>query len=153
VVIYKKHNGAVPTATPEELRMLRNTPAVLLLGLLMPLAAFAADTPHVESATAFVHARLAMSAQNLAETRRHLHHVVNCLVAPTDKLFDARAGNPCEGMGTDAGALHDEAPTDARKQELQHALDIAERGVVAKSLETAHVYAEWLADLLQRTQS
>jgi len=133
--------------------MLRTTSHALLLGLLMPLAAFAADASHVETATAFVHARLAMSAQNLPETRRHLHHVVNCLVAPTDKRFDAHAGNPCEGMGSDAGALRDEAPTDARRQELQHAVDIAERGVASKSLETAHVYAEWLADLLQRTQS
>lgn len=125
----------------------------LLFGLLMPFAAAAADTPHVETATAFVHARLAMSAQTLPDARRHLHHVVNCLVAPTDRQFDAHAGNPCEGMGADAGALRDEAPTDARRQELQHALDIAERGLGSKSLDTTHVYSEWLSDLLQRTQS
>lgn len=133
--------------------MFRIAPSILLLGLLMPLAGFAIDGPRIETLTAIVHARLAMAAQTLPDTRRHLHHVINCLVAPDDKLFDGQAGNPCEGMGSDAGALHDEATTDARRQELLHALEIAERGLASKSLETAHVYSEWLSDILQRTQS
>ena len=29
----------------------------------------------------------------------HLHHTLNCLVGPQDKLFDASAGNPCQGQG------------------------------------------------------
>ncbi|MEP7044733.1 MAG: hypothetical protein ABI843_16825 [Dokdonella sp.] len=128
-------------------------PGAALLGLLMPLVAFAAPAPHIETTTALVHAGMAMAAQNLPDARKHLHHVINCLVAADDKRFDAKAGNPCEGMGTDAGALHDEASTDARKLELKRALGIAERGAHSASLDTAHVYAEWLSEVLQRAGS
>jgi hypothetical protein len=75
--------------------------------------------------------------------------VINCLVDPKDKAFDLRSGNPCEGMGADGGALHDEAQTEPQKRELQHALNIAERGSRSTSLDTAHVYAEWLSEILQ----
>ncbi len=55
-------------------------------------------------------------------------------------------------MGS-SGALHDEAKTDALKKELQHAVEIAERGAHSKSLEIAHIYAEWLAEVLQHASS
>lgn len=111
---------------------------------------FAAPAQRIETITAQIHAEMARAADRLTSARSHFHHVVNCLVDPDDKRFDARAENPCAGMGSGGGALHDEATTPAQKQQLQHALEIATRGVRSGSLEAAHVYAEWLSEVLKR---
>ena len=121
----------------------------LILGLAAP-SAFAAPAQRIETITAQVHAEMARASDRLSSARSHFHHVINCLVDPENKLFDARADNPCAGMGSGGGALHDEASTPAQKQQLQHALDIATRGAGSASLEAARVYAEWLSEVLKR---
>lgn len=123
----------------------------VLTGLMMlsPLAASAAGQQRIETITAGVHATMARNADTLQSVRGHFHHVINCIVEPENKLFDARAENPCLGMGSSAGALRDEAKTDALKKDLEHALEVADRGLHAKSLEAAHAYAEWLAEILR----
>jgi len=120
---------------------------------LSPLPASAAEQQRIETITAGVHAAMAKQADTLQSVRGHFHHVINCLVDPDSKLFDARAENPCASMGSSAGALRDEAKTDTLKKDLQHAVDLADRGLRAKSIETAHVYADWLAEILGRASN
>jgi len=123
--------------------------AALMMGTAVPYG-FAAPAQRIEAITAQIHAEMAHAADRLTSARAHFHHVINCIVDPDDKRFDARAENPCAGMGSGGGALHDEAATPAQRQQLQHALDIATRGLRSGSLETAHVYAEWLSEVLKR---
>jgi hypothetical protein len=61
--------------------------------------ATAAGDPAVELKTATTHAGFAAKYETLKEVTLHLHHTLNCLVGPQDKLFDAAAGNPCQGQG------------------------------------------------------
>ena len=110
----------------------------------------AAPAQHIETITAQVHAEMALNADSLNAAHQHFHHVINCIVDPDSKLFELRAGNPCASMGSSGGALRDEAQTETRKKELQHALDIAKRGAASKSMELAKVYAEWLSDVLKQ---
>jgi len=119
--------------------------------LLFASATVAAEpATNIQTTTAFVHAEMALAATNLRDARAHFHHVINCIAdrkggAP----FDAKFADPCDGMGTDSGALHDEATTDADKHKLKRALDVAQRGAATKSTDRAHVYAEWLVSVLQ----
>ncbi len=133
-----------------ENRMFRTPLHIVFLGIFAPLSAFATGQQRIETITAQVHSEMARSADTLPSARSHFHHVINCLVDPDNKLFDLRSGNPCAGMGSSGGALHDEAQTEAQKKELQHALSIAERGSHSSSLEIAHIYAEWLSEILTR---
>src|SRR6185437_11904150 len=68
-------------------------------------AARADRDPAKETATAATHAGLAAKATDLKGTQMHLHHVVNCLVGPKGKGFDAAPGNPCKDQGN--GAIAD----------------------------------------------
>ncbi len=52
-----------------------------------------------ELKTAITHAGFAQKYATVKEVSLHLHHVLNCLVGPKDKLFDKAAGNPCQGQG------------------------------------------------------
>lgn len=52
-----------------------------------------------EFKTAITHAGFAAKYESMKEVTLHLHHVVNCLVGPDDKMFDKAAGNPCQGQG------------------------------------------------------
>ncbi len=124
----------------------------LALLVLLPLSTMATTVgpQHLETTTASIHTGMAMAADTLPIAKSHFHHVINCLVDRDSKLFDVHSDNPCDGMGRDGGALRDEAQTEAQKKELQHALNIAQRGARATTLEMAHVYAEWLAEILQR---
>lgn len=121
----------------------------VMLGASVPLHA-ATPPQHIETITAQVHAEMANHAETIASMHAHFHHVINCIVDPENRLFDLRAGNPCASMGSSGGALRDEAGSDAQKKLLQHALDIAQRGAAAKSMETSRVYAEWLSDVLKQ---
>ncbi len=60
----------------------------------------AAGDPSAELKTAATHAGFAAKYETLKEVTLHLHHAVNCLVGPQDKLFDGAAGNPCQGQGS-----------------------------------------------------
>jgi hypothetical protein len=59
----------------------------------------AAGDPSAELKTAVTHAGFAAKYETMKEVALHLHHALNCLVGPQDKLFDAAAGNPCQGQG------------------------------------------------------
>jgi len=59
----------------------------------------AAGDPSAELKTAVTHAGFAAKYETMKEVTLHLHHALNCLVGPQDKLFDAAAGNPCHGQG------------------------------------------------------
>jgi hypothetical protein len=59
----------------------------------------AAGDPSAELKTAVTHAGFAAKYDMMKEITLHLHHAVNCLVGPQDKMFDAAAGNPCQGQG------------------------------------------------------
>lgn len=52
-----------------------------------------------ELKTAITHAGFAQKYDTMKEVTLHLHHVVNCLVGPDDKMFDKAAGNPCQDQG------------------------------------------------------
>ncbi len=58
-----------------------------------------------ELKTAITHAGFAQKYETQKEVTLHLHHVLNCLVGPNDKMFDTGAGNPCQGQGN--GILSD----------------------------------------------
>jgi len=118
--------------------------------LLAGSAVAAAPQQRIETITAQVHARMALNADSVSAAHQHFHHVINCIVDPDNKLFELRAGNPCASMGSSSGALHDEAQNEAQKKQLQHALDIAQRGAACKTMELAKIYAEWLADVLEQ---
>lgn len=87
-----------------------------------------------EIATATVHAQMAMVAAKKSTAIMHMHHVINCLVGPKSPRFDARAGNPCKGMGT--GALRDIGAAPAVRMKLVQALVRAERAVQARRFST-----------------
>ena len=90
--------------------------------------------PRAERATAAQHAGLAVQSTDLAMTQMHLHHVVNCLVGPTGKGFDAAAGNPCKDQGT--GAISDTMSRHQRS-ELRHALARANAGLTTTDIAVA----------------
>jgi hypothetical protein len=58
----------------------------------------AAGDPSAELKTAVTHAGFAAKYETM-KVALHLHHALNCLVGPQDKLFNAAAGNPCQGQG------------------------------------------------------
>ena len=113
--------------------------SAFLLACALPLAASAADMDATVSRqvdTAAAHAGMALGATDLTMAHRHLHHVVNCLVGPTGESFDAKAGNPCDGMGH--GALVDSQADSATETRLHKALKEAEQGLKTTTLESAH---------------
>jgi len=92
----------------EKMRCLRSALLPMLLGLAFaaPWAlAQSAGNPEAEMKTAMAHAGFAAKADSLDGVTLHLRHVLNCMVGPQDKLFNAGAGNPCQGQGN--GALPD----------------------------------------------
>ena len=79
---------------------------------------FAADMGiGAELKVAITHAGFAQKYDTQNEVTTHLHHVLNCLVGPSGKMFDAGAGNPCQGMGN--GILADIKAKMGEDQEYQ----------------------------------
>ena len=97
-------------------------------------AARAESDPAKETATAATHAGLAAKASDMKATQMHLHHVVNCLVGPKGKGFDAAPGNPCKDQGN--GAITD-TKNSKQKKALQAALAKANAGLKAKDMAAA----------------
>ncbi|WP_449428105.1 hypothetical protein [Rhodanobacter umsongensis] len=121
-----------------------------LLALALPMAAQAADSGGAASkqaATASAHAGMALGAADLKMVHTHLHHVINCLVGPSGKGFDADAGNPCQGMGQ--GAIVDARGDAATEARLHTALSQAEHGVKATTLDGGHADAQKVLNTLQ----
>ena len=122
----------------------------LLLALALPVAAQTAGANGAASkqiTTAGAHAGMAMGAADLATTHAHLHHVVNCLVGPSGKGFDAKAEDPCKGMGQ--GAIVDAKGDAAVEARLHTALGHAEQGLEATTLDAAHADAKKAMESLQ----
>ena len=113
--------------------------------------AIAANDPAVELKTATTHAGFAAKYEALKEVTTHLHHTLNCLVGPQDKLFDAAAGNPCQGQGNgylpDLKAAKGETPA---YYDAWWAAQIAGQAVSATNLDEAktgaHIVNQLLAD-------
>lgn len=122
----------------------------LLLACALPLAVQAADAKAAASrqvATAAAHAGMALGASDRDMVHAHLQHVVNCLVGPSGKAFDAKAADPCKDVGQ--GAIVDakgDATTEAR---LHSALGAAEQGLKATTLDAAHADAKKVMSTLQ----
>ena len=70
-----------------------------------------------EIKTAANHAGYAEKYDSMKEVSGHLHHVLNCLVGPSDKRFDKAAGDPCQGQGN--GILPDIKASMGEDQEYQ----------------------------------
>lgn len=101
--------------------------------------------PNKEMATAATHAGLAAKATDMKMTQMHLHHVINCLVGPNGKGYDAAPGNPCKGQGN--GGIPDSKDA-AQKQLMQNALGKARDGLQQKDLAAAHKFATEAQTLL-----
>lgn len=112
-----------------------------------PAPAAGANDAAKEIATAAAHAGMALGAADLKMAQTHLHHVVNCIVGPSGKGFDAQAGNPCKGAGD--GALVDAKGDAATEAKLHSALADAEQGLRATTVDTAHVHAKSAMTTLQ----
>ncbi|MGB8274362.1 MAG: hypothetical protein WCF16_03720 [Alphaproteobacteria bacterium] len=95
--------------------------------------ALAADAAK-ETATAAQHVGFAAAATVVNTVHEHLHHAVNCLVGPNGEGYDAKAADPCKGMGT--GAIPDTADA-AKKKALESALASAKQGLAANDLAAA----------------
>lgn len=103
------------------------------------------NDPAKEISTAATHAGLAVKADDMKMTQTHLQHVVNCLVGPKGKGFDATPGNPCNGQGD--GAIPD---TKDKKQKatLNQALAKANAGLKTKNVATAKKDATQIQTML-----
>lgn len=125
--------------------------AVAVLILLAAPRSFATGNANKEIATATAHAQMAAVAPNTATAVMHFHHVINCLVGPKGKGFDARAGDPCKGMGN--GALNDLGHVSAVHAKLERALVLSERALHAGNIKAARHDAARLAQVLKAASS
>jgi len=120
--------------------------AMLVAICALPVAQARADAdPVKERATAALHAGLAAAAKDMKTTQMHLHHVVNCLVGPNGKGFDANEANPCKDQGT--GVIPDTKDA-GQKKILRQALAKANAGLKTKSMDTAQKNATQAQALL-----
>jgi hypothetical protein len=115
------------------------------LGFFAPAPAAAADAKP-EIAMAEQHAGYAAGSDKLDMVHTHLHHVINCLVGPGGKTFDAKALNPCKDLGK--GAIPDSDA--AQRKVLQAPLDKARAGLKATKLETAQKDAGEVQAMLKK---
>lgn len=97
--------------------------------------------------TATAHAGMALGADDLKMAHAHLQHAINCLAGPSGEGYDAKAANPCQGMGQ--GAIADARGDAAREAQLQMAVDLARHGVRATTLDAAHEDAQKVMSSLQ----
>jgi hypothetical protein len=99
-----------------------------------------------EVSTAAQHAGLAAGSKELPQVQMHLHHVVNCLVGPKGKGFDATVANPCKDQGN--GAITDTKAA-AGKKKLRLALAKVNTGLKSKTVAAAQKNATQAQDLLK----
>jgi hypothetical protein len=97
--------------------------------------------------TASAHAGMALGATDLKTAHTHLHHVINCLVGPSGKGFDAQEADPCKGQGQ--GAIVDAKGDAASESKLHTALTQAEHGLKSTTLDGAHADAQQVLTTLQ----
>jgi hypothetical protein len=103
----------------------------------------AAGDPSAELSTAVTHAGFAAKYETMKEITLHLHHALNCLVGPQDKLFDPAAGNPCQGQGD--GYLPDQKAAKRENTNQYHevwwAVQIAAQAVASDNMGAAKAAA------------
>jgi hypothetical protein len=102
----------------------------------------AAGDPAAELKTAVTHAGFAAKYDTMREISLHLHHALNCLVGPQDQLFDAPAGNPCQGQGN--GYLPDQKAAKGENDQYHEAWwarQIAAQALAANNLGAAKAAA------------
>jgi hypothetical protein len=121
-----------------------------VLGAMFVSAALAsgvafADGPQ-QVATASKHAGFAAAATDMKDVQKHMHHVLNCLVGPNGKGFDASHGNPCNGQGQ--GAIPETADA-ATKMKLESALTVTRQAVAATDVAAAKKGAADVAGMLK----
>jgi len=126
---------------------------VVAIGSLGVQSTFAADMGMAaELKTAIAHAGYAEKAGAMTEVTMHLHHVLNCLVGPGDKMFDKAAGNPCQGQGN--GIMPDVKKAMGEDQEYQVAWwlahmagDAITMGNMAQAQAAAHIIGVQLTSM------
>jgi hypothetical protein len=95
-----------------------------------------------EIKTAITHAGFAQKADTMKDVSLHLHHVINCLVEPDDKMFNKAAGNPCQGQGK--GIMPDIKAAMGQDQEYQVAwwlAHIADQAITMGNMQQAKAAA------------
>ena len=121
---------------------------MLLLAAALPMLAQETDTAvSKQIGTASAHAGMALGATDLKTAHTHLHHVINCLVGPSGKGFDAQEADPCKGQGQ--GAIVDAKGDAASESKLHTALTQAEHGLKSTTLDGAHADAQQVLTTLQ----
>jgi len=102
--------------------------------------AYANTQAQREISTAITHASLADKMTNVSQVDLHLHHVINCLVGTKGVGFDAKAGDPCLGMGN--GAINDYKGDKVNRDMLKQALEDAQYGLMTKRVNIARNAAD-----------
>ena len=121
---------------------------MLLLAAALPMLAQETDTAvSKQIGTASAHAGMALGATDLKTAHTHLHHVINCLVGPSGKGFDAQEADPCKGQGQ--GAIVDAKGDAASESKVHTALTQAEHGLKSTTLDGAHADAQQVLTTLQ----
>ncbi len=121
--------------------------AIAMLALAVPRPVLAADVAK-EIQTAEAHAGYAVGAADMKTVQMHLHHVVNCMVGPKGKGFDASQADPCKDMGN--GVMPDFKGSKAKRGMLQHALDDARAGLQTTDIAAAKQKATDAQGLLKK---
>ncbi len=110
----------------------------LAIALAYPGAALAQPTREAFDAqveTAVQHAGFSRQAEDFESARRHLGHVLNCIVGEDGEGFDAGWGHPCDGLGqgivVDAEAHPDHADLTAVLRAVE---TLAREGVEAETV-------------------
>lgn len=116
-------------------------------GLLVNTVRATAIHPRAEVRIAAFHAALAYGMPTVAGAHLHLHHVINCLVAPSNPHFDPHVLEPCRGLGH--GALTDITAKLPHAQ-LQHVLTLALRAEASHDYPLVHKLAGMIHDELVR---
>lgn len=112
--------------------------------------AYANTQAQREISTAITHASLAEKMTKVNQVDLHLHHVINCLVGTKGVGFDAKAGDPCLGMGN--GAINDYKGDKVNRDMLKQALQDAQYGLMTKRVNIARNAADMAEKRLQESR-
>ena len=126
------------------------TPISLLFAMFVASTVFANTNAQQEISTAITHAGYAKKMTDVDKVHLHLHHVINCLVGSKGVGFDAKAGNPCQGMGN--GAINDYHADKLDRDMLKEALEDAQYGLLTQRLDIARNAADLTIKDLKKSQ-
>jgi len=100
--------------------------------------------------TALDHAQMAVAGQDVKTVHEHMQHVINCLVGPQGPEFDAKAEDPCKGMGN--GAMNDVDSKSDKHKQLDKALTDAKDSLRKDSVKSAQSQAKSVVKEVQKAQ-